>query len=158
MRRLPAIILTAAFLFALSGCSMTDRRVNGRNNEPELVHYLHSGDNLTLSYFDELDYTNIEYEEIVWTTNDRLAVGPSEPWYAGVLYLTEEEADRLWDEYEWEECEFPDIELYDIEVPQTDSNVWCSSEDFNQYIEDQAVQVVDIAFDGSVIVFYLKTF
>lgn len=72
--------------------------------------------------------------------------------------LTEEEADRLWDEYEWEECEFPDIELYDIEVPQTDSNVWCSSEDFNQYIEDQAVQFVDIAFDGSVIVFYLKTF
>ncbi len=158
MRRLPAIILTAAFLFALSGCSMTDRRVNGRNNEPELVHYLHSGDNLTLSYFDELDYTNIEYEEIAWVTNDRLAIGPTEPWYAGVLYLTEEEADRLWDEYEWKECEFPDIELYDIEVPQTDSNVWCSSEDFNQYIENQAVQVVDIAFDGSVIVFYLKTF
>ena len=158
MKKTLAVVLTITVLFALSGCSMLDRGDHSGNNEPELVHYLHSGDNLTLRYFDELDYTNIEYEEIVWTTNDRLAVGPSEPWYAGVLYLTEEEADRLWDEYEWEECEFPDIELYDIEVPQTDSNVWCSSADFNQYIEDQAVQVVDIVFDGSVIVFYLKTF
>lgn len=158
MKKALSVLLTAAVLFTLSGCYSSYRLNSDESQGPELVHYLHSGDNLTLSYFDELDYTNIEYEEIAWVTNDRLAVGPTEPWYAGVLYLTEEEADRLWDEYDWEECEFPDIELYDVEVPQTDSNVWCSSEDFNEYIEDQAVQVVDIAFNGSVIVFYLKTF
>ncbi len=158
MKKALCILLASAVLFTLSGCSVFERIDNGGNREPELVHYLHSGDDVTLSYFDELDYTNIEYEEIAWTTNDRLAVGPTEPWYAGVLYLTEEEADRLWDEYEWEECEFPDIELYDIEVPQTDSNVWCSSEDFNEHIGSQGIQVIDIVFDGSVIVFYLKTF
>jgi hypothetical protein len=158
MKKALSLILTTVMLFTMSGCSILKKVDEGGRDEPQLVHYLHSGDGLTLRYFDELDYTRIEYEEIAYQSNDRLAVGPTEPWYAGVLYLTEEEADRLWDEYEWEECGFPDIELYDIEVPQTDSNLWCSSADFNQYIEDQAVQVIDIAFDGSVIVFYLKTF
>lgn len=157
MKKAVALILTTAVLFTMSGCSVLRKIDNGGADEPELVHYLHSGDGLTLRYFDELDYTGIEYEEIAYQSNDRLAVGPSEPWYAGVLYLSEDEAARLWDEYEWEECEFPDIEMYDIEVPQTDSNLWCSSDDFNQYIADQAVQVIDIAFNGDVLVFYLKT-
>jgi len=157
MKKAVSLILTATMMFAASGCTFTQEYDKSENQAPELVHYLHSGDGLTLRYFDELDYTGIEYEEIVWESHDRLAVGPNEPWYAGVLYLSEEEADRLWAEYEWEACDFPDIELYDVEVPQTDSNLWCSSDDFNQYIADQAVQVIDIVFNGDVLVFYLKT-
>ena len=158
MKRLFAAVLITAMVFPMSGCKALYQLDPASKTEQQLVHTLHSGDGVTLSYFDELDYTNIEYEQIYWETNDRLAIGPHEPWYAGVLYLTEEQADELWDEYEWEECEFPDIELYDVEVPQTDSNVWCSSADFNAYIQGQAINVENIVFNGSVIVFYLKVF
>ena len=152
MKKLFAAVLATAMMFTMAGCKSLYQLDPASKTEQELVHVLHSGDDVGLRYFDELDYTDIEFEEIYWQTNDRLAVGPTEPWYAGVLYLTEEQADELWDE-----CEFPDIELYDVEVPQTDSNLWCSSDDFNQYIADQAVQVIDIVFNGDVLVFYLKT-
>ena len=158
MKKIFAAVLATAMMFTMAGCKSLYQLDPASKTEQELVHTLHSGDDVGLRYFDELDYTDIEFEEIYWQTNDRLAVGPTEPWYAGVLYLTEDQADKLWDEYEWEECEFPDIELYDIEVPQTDSNVWCSSADFNAYIQGQAVNVENIVFNGSVIVFYLKVF
>lgn len=158
MKKTLCLILTTAMLFTMSGCKSLYQLDPGAKTEQELVHTLHSGDGVTLRYFDELDYTDIEYEEIALVSNDRLAVGPTEPWYAGVLYLSEEEADRLWDEYNWEECEFPDIELYDIEVPQTDENLWCSSTEFDAYIAGQAVKVENIVFNGSLLVFYLKVY
>ena len=157
MKKLFAAVLITAMVFPMSGCKALYQLDPASKTEQELVHVLHSGDDVGLRYFDELDYTDIEFEEIYWQTNDRLAVGPTEPWYAGVLYLTEEQADELWDEYEWEACDFPDIELYDVEVPQTDSNLWCSSDDFNDTIASQGVQVIDIVFNGDVLVFYLKT-
>lgn len=158
MKKAINLILTTAILFTLSGCYSMYQLDPASRTEQELVHDLHSGDGVTLRYFDELDYTDIEYEEIYWQSNDRLAVGPTEPWYAGVLYLSEEEADRLWDEYEWEECEYPDIELYDIEVPQTDENLWCRSDEFDAYIQGQAVNVENIVFNGRMLVFYLKVY
>lgn len=157
MKKAVSLILTATMMFTMAGCKSLYQLDPASKTEQELVHVLHSGDDVGLRYFDELDYTDIEFEEIFWQTNDRLAVGPTEPWYAGVLYLTEEQADELWDEYEWEACDFPDIELYDVEVPQTDSNLWCSSDDFNDTIASQGIQVNDIVFNGDVLVFYLKT-
>ena len=157
MKKFISLVITAALLTAFTGCSLIREIDRGGSSEPELVHYLHDDDNLTLRYFEGLEYTDIIYEEIAWVSNDRLAVGPTEPWYAGVLYLSEDEADRLWDEYEWEECEFPDIELYDIQVGDIDSSTWYTSADFNQEISHTGVLVENIVFNGSEIVFYLKT-
>ena len=155
MKKLISLLLTATLLTTFTGCYKL-REVN-RGNNTELVHKLHDGDNLTLSYFDDIDYTGIKYEEIAWMTTDRLAVGPIEPWYAGVLYVSEEESDRLWDEYEWEECDFPDIELYDVQIDDIDSSTWYTSEDFNQEIAHHGVQVLNIVYNGNEMVFYLKS-
>ena len=106
---------------------------------------------------EDIDYTYIDYEEVAYQAG-RLTVGPSEPWYVGVLTLSEDEAQRLWDEYEWEECEFPDIEMYDVEIEDPSDSTWYASEDFEQTIADKAVQVDTIVFNGSEIVFCLKTF
>ena len=157
LKKYGALTMTAAVLVTMTGCSFFKYIDNGGNREPELVHYLHDGDNLTLRYFEDLDYTGIKYEEIAWQTNDRLAVGPTEPWYAGVLYVGEDEAEDLWDKYEWEECSFPDIELYDVEVKDIESSTWYSSNDFNSVISEKGVQVDELVFNGSEIVFYLKT-
>ena len=158
MKKLISLLLTATLLTAFTGCSLLREVDRGGSSEPELVHYLHDGDNLTLRYFDGIDYTGIKYEEIAYQSNDRLAVGPSEPWYAGVLYVEGEEAERLWDEYEWVECAFPHIDLYDVEVGDIDTSSWYTSADFDQEISNTGVQVIDIVYNGSEIVFYLKTF
>lgn len=157
LKKYSAITMTAAVLVAMTGCSFFKYIDNGGKNEPELVHYLHDGDDLTLRYFEDLDYTGIKYEEIAWQSNDRLAVGPTDPWYTGVLYVSEDETENLWDKYEWEACEFPDIELYDVEVKDIENSTWYKSKDFNSEISHKGVQVNDIVFNGSEIVFYLKT-
>ena len=50
------------------------------------------------------------------------------------------------------------IELYDIEVPQTDENLWCRSDEFDAYIQGQAVNVENIVFNGRMLVFCLKVY
>ena len=149
------LLIMVSALVTMAGCSVNINldRNRGGGQEPELVHYHHAGDT-TLVYFDDIDYTDIEYEEIVYSAG-RLAIGPSEPWYAGVLHLTDKEAERLWAEYDWRECDFPKIELYDVDIDDPSESVWYSSEDFNAVI-GSTVEVLDMVFNGREIVFYLK--
>lgn len=153
MRKIVSLVLTVVFAVSFAGCDL------GRSSEtePQLVHNRYHGETSTLRYVEDIDYTYIDYEEVAYQAG-RLTVGPTEPWYVGVLTLSEDEAQRLWDEYEWEECEFPDIEMYDVDIEDPSDSTWYASEDFEQTIADKAVQVDTIVFNGSEIVFCLKTF
>lgn len=155
MRKIVAIVLTVVFAFSAAGCSIYD---SYEYKPQEIVHNRYQGETSTLRYVEDLDYTYIDYEEAFYSA-DRLAVGPTEPWYVGVLTLSEDEAQRLLDEYEWEECEFPELEIYDVQMSDPSDSTWYTSDEFNQTIEDKGgVTVNNIVFNGSELVFYLKTF
>lgn len=154
MRKILSLVLTTAFTVSAAGCSLYD---SYEYNPQQIVHNRYHGETSTLRYVEDIDYTYIDYEEAYYSA-DRLAVGPTEPWYVGVLTLSGDEAQRLWDEYEWEECEFPDIEMYDVQMSDPDESTWYTSDDFNRTIADQAVIVDNIVFNGSELVFSIKTF
>lgn len=158
MKKAINLILTTAILFTLSGCYSMYQLDPTSRTEQEIVHNRYQGETSTLRYVEDLDYTYIDYEEAFYSA-DRLAVGPTEPWYVGVLTLSDDEAQRLLDEYEWEECEFPELEIYDVQMSDPSDSTWYTSDEFNQTIEDKGgVTVNNIVFNGSELVFYLKTF
>ncbi len=154
MRKIAAIVLTVVFAFSAAGCSIYD---SYEYKPQEIVHNRYQGETSTLRYVEDLDYTYIDYEEAFYSA-DRLAVGPTEPWYVGVLTLSEDEAQRLRDDYEWEECEFPELEMYDVEMSDPSDSTWYTSADFNDEISHHGAVIVDsIVFNGSELVFCLKT-
>lgn len=153
MRKIISFVLTVVFAVSFAGCDLSRRS----ETEPQLVHNRYQGETSTLRYVEDLDYTYIDYEEAFYSA-DRLAVGPTEPWYVGVLTLSEDEAQRLRDDYEWEECEFPELEMYDVEMSDPSDSTWYTSADFNDEISHHGAVIVDsIVFNGSELVFCLKT-
>ena len=100
------------------------------------------------------DYESTEYERIVYTLK-YFDLGPHEPRYRGVIYLTEDEAAELNAKYEWTEVlnvefEFDEVDIGDVEGP------WYTCNEF-QKDTFTTVNVHSAVFNGEAIVFDIQT-
>ena len=79
-------------------------------------------------------------------------MGPTESGFRGIVYLTDEEAERLAAEYEWEEVTPSDINFEKIDTGFTGDGPWYSCKKFD---EDNysAVNVYYTYFDGKKLIF-----
>ena len=103
-------------------------------------------------YFEAVqDCDHAIYEQTYYDWGGR-SIGPTEYGYRGIIYLTDEEAARLWDEYEWEEVPAPEFEFIAVDGESVGDGPWYSSSQFDQD-NDQTVIVQYTVFDGEKLVF-----
>ena len=98
------------------------------------------------------DIKSVEYEGIVFTSATRMEIGPHEARYRGIVYLTEDEAERLMSEYEWEECDAPEFEFDEVDTSGLGEGPWYRSDDFKSSCFT-TYNIHYIVFDGEKIVF-----
>ena len=128
--------------------------MSGRSKEPEEVVELFDDSWIMEKYFRNIDgYDKVEYEQVYFDWHDRLAVGPTDYRYRGVICFTDEQAAALMDKYEWEQMSAaPSFEFGKVDKSAISEGPWYSS---NAFTKDN-LPTVDVAyavFDGKVLVF-----
>lgn len=94
--------LLSSFLF-MSACG------RGRN-EPEKVVTLYNNTWIMEKYMNGIqEYDHVIYEQVYFDWGGR-SIGPTEYRFRGILYLTDDEAERIWNEYEWDKTDAPQFE------------------------------------------------
>ena len=96
------------------------------------------------------DYESTEYERIV-ITYKYFDIGPHEPQYRGIIYLTDEEAAELMEKYEWTEVQAVDFEFEEVDAGDLDGP-WYTCNDFKKDTFT-TVNVYSAVFNGEAIVF-----
>ena len=137
----------------LSACAGTE------NKEPEQVVEFSNDSWVVDEYFQDIDgYEKVEYECIYFDWNDRLAVGPTDYRYRGIIYLTDGQASDLLDQYEWEEmAKAPDFEFEKVDVEAFGSDPWYHCQKFeDDYLS--TVTVYYVVFDGNNLVFDIQQY
>ena len=148
------ILKKAAVLgFALS-CLMLSACAGGKSgrktNEEVVILYCDSW--IMDNYMNAIsDYDHVIYERYYFD-HGRLSVGPTESGFRGIVYLTDEEAERLAAEYEWEEVTPSDINFEKIDTGFTGDGPCysCKKVDEDNY---SAVNVYYTYFDGKKLIF-----
>ena len=142
------IMTLASSCLFMSACT----RERKNRNEPEIVANLYDNSWIMENYMDALqDYDHCVYEEVYYDWGGR-SIGPTDYRFRGVIYLTDEEADRLTEEYEWEETDAPEYEFEKIDTETLGEGPWYTCD---QFIADN-YPTVDLhysVFDGERIVF-----
>ena len=85
-----------------------------------------------------------------------MSMGPHEPLYRGIIYLDEQYAQEISEDYEWEETDvefdFIKVDVSGLEGP------WYSSEKFSEELAKSDYEPFDyVVFNGKELVFRLKT-
>lgn len=120
--------------------------------EPDTVIKLVETEYLIGKYLPEIkEYDSFEIEEVYFDWGG-FSIGPTEYRYRGIVYLTEEEADRLMAAYEWEETDEPEFEFGKVDGSSLGKGPWYTC---NKFKKDNfmACNVYYAVFDGSVLVF-----
>lgn len=139
------IAVMAVSLFA--GCRRS------RNGEMKKVVDLLTDTSIMDRYMESVeDYERVEYERVTFTAGIFDGIGPHDFRFRGIVYLTDDEAERLWNEYEWEEIPAPEFEFDKVDDSVIGEGPWYSSNDF---IKDnyKTVNVYYAVFDGENLVF-----
>ena len=174
IKKMGAAVLTVAMISSFAGCSLTGRtdgRLNDRNtdraedrdddrggdrNEPSKEVKLYNDSWVIEKYIDTVkDYDKVEYERVVFTYGITDGLGPHESRYRGIVYLTEEEAKRLKEEYEWSETDAPEFEFDEVDDSAIGDGPWYKSNDFNKD-NFKTLNVFYAVFDGEHLVFDIK--
>jgi len=174
IKKMGAAVLTVAMISSFAGCSLTGRsdgRSNERNtdrvedrdddrggdrNEPSKEVKLYNDSWVIEKYIDTVkDYDKVEYERVVFTYGITDGLGPHESRYRGIVYLTEEEAKRIMEEYEWTETDAPEFEFDEVDDSVIGEGPWYSSNDFNKD-NFKTLNVFYAVFDGEHLVFDIK--
>ena len=134
-------------------CFLTSCAGN-RNKEPEQIVELVDDSWIMERYFQEMEgYNTIQYERVYYDWKDRLAVGPTDYRYRGVIYFTEEQASALWDQYEWVQVtDVPDFVFEKVNVESIGNGPWYGCKQFEKD-NLSTVNVFYVAYDGNVLVF-----
>ena len=133
--------------------------MSGRNKEPEEVIELSDSSWIMEKYFQNIEgYDKVTYEQVYFDWHDRLAVGPTEYRYRGVISFTEEQAAALMDKYEWEQVtEAPSFEFGKLDKSAIGQGPWYGCKAFEQ----DNLSTVDVkyaVFDGTVLVFDFRQY
>lgn len=108
-----------------------------------------------MNHIDGLDdYESLEYESVVRTT--RVSMGPHEPEYRGVIVLSDDVADEIWNKYEWEDAGPVSFEFEKIDAGNLNADTWYYSEEFEKDIVKYD-RVNYIYFNGDTVVFSFQT-
>lgn len=99
--------------------------------------------------FTDYDYTEYERTIIEWQNafGFEMSIGPHEPGYRGVIYLTPEQAQSLMDSYEWAEAEPSDVEFQEVDYDVNKDDKWYSSKEFDKELFSM-VAVNYVYFNG----------
>lgn len=140
-------MLAAACIF-LSACGRNSRK----SKEPEQVVTLYNNSWIMDKYMNALqDYDHVIYEQVYFDWGSR-SIGPTEYRFRGVVYLTDAEAERLWNAYEWEQTCVPEFEFEQVDMKSFGEGPWYLSKDFNSD-NFKTVNVNYAVFDGERLVF-----
>ena len=153
MKGLGKISLLCVAVLALSVSMLTacSGRTLGRN-EPEEVVTLFNDNVIAERYMEAVnEYDHVIYEQVYFDWGGR-SIGPTEYRFRGIIYLTDEEAERLWNEYDWEEKAAPEFEFGKIDKDSIGDGPWYSC---NQFNSDNYSAIVPnyTVFDGEKLVF-----
>ena len=147
-------VLTAAVISvnAFSACSRS--RTGSRSNEPVKEVTLLTDDSIMDRYMKAVeDYDKVEYEQVVWTTARGDGIGPHDYRFRGIVYLSDEEAQRLWDEYEWNEVTDPEFEFDKVNTSPIGDGPWYRCSQFEKDNNSIAMGQYILLFDGNNLVF-----
>ena len=152
--KLMGIILTAvAAIGFFVGCTRRNAR---ERNEPKKVVTLLDNPSIMDRYMEGVeDYERVEYEQIAFDTGMFDGLGPHDYRFRGIVYLTEDEAARLWDEYDWKEIDAPEFEFDEVDDSTVGDGPWYRSNGF-QKDNYKTVNVSFAVFDGEKIVFDIQ--
>ena len=143
-RNIAAGLLISSICTGLFSCS----------NEPQRNVTLYDNDFVIEHYTEGIDVSDkTTYEQIVFTTK-YFDIGPHEPRYRGIIYLSDEEASELMDSYEWEETS-PEFEFDEVDISGMDEP-WYRCNDFTKDTF-KFVNVHYAVFNGDVIIFDIQT-
>jgi hypothetical protein len=96
-------------------------------------------------------FTNVEYEQITYTDGTN-GLSPYDKRYRGVVYLTEEGAKNLLNEYSWEQISAPEFEFDKVDDGEISDGPWFRSTQFDM-VNYGSLEVNYAVFDGRHIVF-----
>ena len=144
VKNITAAVLIAGTLLTFTSC----------DNSPEKHVKVYSNDFVMEKYINGLEsYESTSYEEIVFTLK-YFDIGPHEPRYRGIIYLSEEDAAELMDKYEWTEVT-PEFEFDEVDVGALDGTWYrCSQFDSDAF---NFVNVNYAVFNGEAIVYDIQT-
>ena len=143
--RLTVLMLALSLLF-LSACA------GNRQKEPEEVIELYNDSVILDEYMHAVeDYDHVIYEQVYFDWGGR-SIGPTEYRFRGVVYLTDEDAERLWAEYDWEQVDAPEFEFGKVDSGSLGDGPWYSCNDFNSENYTTIVPYYTV-FDGGKLVF-----
>ena len=150
-KRMPKYILIlglSALCVLMSACGR-----NGRSaDQPEEVVELFNDSWVMEKYMDAVqDYDHVINEQVYFDWGGR-SIGPTEYRFRGIVYLTDEEAERLLNEYDWDQADDVQFEFGKMETDFIGDGPWYSSQEF---IKDNYSTVIVnyTVFDGEKLVF-----
>ena len=141
------ICLTTACL-----CMTACGRDRNDRNKPEQVVTLYNNSWIMEKYMKAIqDYDHVIYEQVYFDWGGR-SIGPTEYRFRGIVYLTDEEAARLLNDYEWDQTDAPEFEFEKVDAGSVGEGPWCSCQEFN--IDNYPAVIVNYSvFDGEKLVF-----
>lgn len=124
----------------------------GAQREAKIVINPVKTDKVIERYFPDIkEYDDFDIEE-VYADWGGFSIGPTEYEYRGIIYLTEDEAERLMAAYEWEETDVPEFEFGEVDDSSLGKGPWYSCKQF----EKDCITMVNVnyaVFDGEKLVF-----
>lgn len=143
MARKNILLVLFCLVVMLCGC--------GKAKPVEVISY-YQDDRLMEHYGNTYtSYGSVEYEQITVEWQDASGresfVGPYEPKYRGIIYLSTEQAGLLMKSYEWSEAT-PQIVFDSIKYDISDSNIWYTSKDFENDLFTK-VAINYVSFNGT---------
>lgn len=139
-----------------TGRDTTDRDTADRGQrEAKTVINPVETDKVIERYFPDIkEYDDFDIEE-VYADWGGFSIGPTEYEYRGIIYLTDDEAERLMAAYEWEETDAPEFEFGEVDASSLGKGPWYSCKQFEKdYIK--MVNVYYAVFDGEKLVFDIR--
>ena len=104
----------------------------GAQREAKIVINPVKTDKVIERYFPDIkEYDDFDIEE-VYADWGGFSIGPTEYEYRGIIYLTDEEAERLMAAYEWEETEAPEFEFGEVDASSLGKGPWYSCKQFEK--------------------------
>ena len=174
IKKIGAAVLAAAVLTSFAGCSLgsrtggrdsdratersTDRDADrgGDRDQTTKEVTLYNDSWVMEQYIDTIkDYDKVEYEKIVLTYGITDGLGPHEARFRGIVYLTEDEAEKLMDEYEWTETDAPEFEFDEVDDSVLGEGPWYRSNAFEK-ANFKTLNVYYAVFDGEHLVFDIQ--
>ena len=148
-KRLKKMLL---ILGVASSCMFATACGSNKSNQPEQVSTLFNNSWVMEKYMAAVqDYDHVIYEQVYFDWGGR-SIGPTEYRFRGIVYLTDEEAERLRNDYEWDETDAPQFEFEKVDSNAVGEGPWYSCPQFNKD-NYSTVNVHYTVFDGKKLVF-----